>query len=145
MNAIQVKAMCIVLRNGREVLASSEHDPATGESFGRLFGGGVEFGELAEDAVRREFREELGSTLENVLFLRVMENIFTYNSQPGHEVVFLFRGDLGNRDLYGLDSFAADSGKTTARWVPLADIVEGREIVYPAGIDWDDAAGNGLS
>lgn len=71
MGAIQVKAMCIVLRSGREVLVSSEHDPATGESFGRLFGGGVEFGELAEDALRREFQEELDSTLENVQFLRV--------------------------------------------------------------------------
>lgn len=51
-------------------------DSVTGETFHRLIGGGIEFGETAEAALRREFAEELGVTLGSVELLEVVENIF---------------------------------------------------------------------
>lgn len=135
MGVIKVKAMCIVVREGRDVLVGMGHDEAEGQSFGRLIGGHVEFGELAEDAVRREFREELGTELENLEFVRVVENVFTYNGQPGHEVVFLYRGSLADRSLYGRDSIPIADSDAVAAWMPIADIESGAARLYPSGAD----------
>ncbi len=90
---IKVKAMCVIVRNGNEILAGLGRDEVKGEDFGRIIGGGVEFGETAEAAVRREFQEELGTDLENLEFIKVIENTFTFNGQPGHEIIFMFKGE----------------------------------------------------
>ncbi|WP_415096102.1 NUDIX domain-containing protein [Micropruina sp.] len=55
-------AVGLVVRDGR-VLAE-EHAVVPGHHrFARAIGGGIEFGERAEQALRREFREELGVEL----------------------------------------------------------------------------------
>ena len=64
------------------------------EGFHRLIGGGVEHGETALEAVRREVREELGATLLDAELLGVLENIFELDGEPGHEVVFVHTGRL---------------------------------------------------
>jgi ADP-ribose pyrophosphatase YjhB (NUDIX family) len=56
---IRPKAVCVV-RRGDALLLVDGWDPATGTRFHVPAGGGVEFGERAADAVRRELREELG-------------------------------------------------------------------------------------
>ncbi len=97
---IRVKAMCVVARGKTEVLAGLGRDEVKGEDFGRIIGGGVEFGETSEIALRREFQEELGSELLNVSFVKVIESIFVYKGNPMHEIVFLYTGDLADKSLY---------------------------------------------
>ncbi|MGE3834231.1 MAG: NUDIX domain-containing protein, partial [Acidimicrobiia bacterium] len=67
---------------------------APGDDFERPLGGRVEFGERAEDAVRREFLEEIGQPLGEVRLLAVVENLFRVGGIDGHEVVFLFHATL---------------------------------------------------
>ena len=65
----------LVVRDGR-VLAA-EHAVIPGHHrFVRAIGGGIEFGERAEHALRREFRAELGVELSSVELLAVTENLF---------------------------------------------------------------------
>lgn len=72
------------------VLVSDATDSTKGEAFHRAIGGGIEFGETAEAAVRREFKEELGISLTAVRILGVLENIFDYEGKRGHEIVHVF-------------------------------------------------------
>ena len=131
-NKIVVKVMCIVARNGQEVLAGIGRDDIKGEDFGRIIGGRVEFGETAETALRREFMEEFNTGLENLSFIKVIENIFTYNGQPGHEVVFIYSGNLADKSLYQKENiFVKDYKDFSATWVSLDDVSSEKIKLYP--------------
>ncbi|MGH1351526.1 MAG: NUDIX hydrolase [Methyloligellaceae bacterium] len=133
MSHIRVKAMCVFCHKGK-TLASCGEDQKTGEKFYRLLGGSVEFGESAEQAVRREMIEEIQSEISNLTFLTVVENIFEFEGIPGHEVVFIYKGDLVRSELYNLPVFPFDEGQTrqTAKWVNTDDIISGQSILYPS-------------
>lgn len=129
---IRVKAMCVVARGKNEVLAGLGRDEVKGEDFGRIIGGGVEFGETSEIALRREFKEELGSELLNVSFVKVIENIFEYKGNPMHEIVFLYTGDLADKSLYLKERMRVVDGKDfDAVWVKLEDNDSGKIKLYP--------------
>ena len=133
LNKIVVKAMCVVGRNGKEVLAGIGRDDVKGEDFGRIIGGKVEFRETAEFALRREFQEELNTELEDLFFIKMFENIFTYNGQPGHEIVFVYKGSLADKTLYQKDLIRVEDGgkEFDVRWVPLEDVYLGKLKLYP--------------
>jgi ADP-ribose pyrophosphatase YjhB (NUDIX family) len=115
------------------VMAAS--DPASGERFHRPLGGGVELGERAVDAVVREIAEELGATLVEPRLLGVLENIFTYDGAPGHEVVFLYAGRLAQGDVVpeGGAEFADNGVPMWVEWRPLDDASIDVPL-YPDGI-----------
>jgi ADP-ribose pyrophosphatase YjhB (NUDIX family) len=103
--------------------------------FHRLVGGSVELGEWAVDAVVREIGEELGTTLREPRLLGVLENLFVYEGQPGHEIVFLYAGELADPGIIPLDGgWFQDNG------VPM--FVEWRAVedsghtwpLYPGGV-----------
>lgn len=135
-NTILVKVMCYVSRNENEVLVCMGKDKVKGEDFGRLLGGHVEFGETAEEALRREFREEVGSELTNLKFLKVSENIFTYNGESRHEIDFIYSGDLANKELYDKETMnIIDDPRVEVRWLPLSEIRNGKVKLYPE-VSW---------
>lgn len=130
---IKVKAMCVFERNGR-FLVSKGRDTVKNESFYRILGGHLDFGECAEDGVRREIREELGCEIEKLKFLTVLENVFTYNGKLGHEIVFLYSGELSDKNLYEKQSITIvePDKMLEAVWVSKKDIVGNKIRVYPS-------------
>src|SRR4029077_20578498 len=97
---IRVKAFVVVRRPDGSMLVGENTDPTTGVLFHRPLGGSVEFGERAVDAIVREIREELGCGLVEPVLLGVIENRFSYDGEPGHDVVFVFEGALDDPDIY---------------------------------------------
>ena len=126
-----VKAMCILTHEGK-ILATKGQDDVKNELFYRLIGGGVHYCEDARDAVIREVREELGSELNNVRFLDVIQNIFTYQGKPGHEIIFLYTGELERTDLYDETEIPiADHPATKAMWISTESVLAGQVRLYP--------------
>lgn len=125
--------MCLFEHEGK-VLLCRGYDKVKDEHFYRVPGGHVEFGERAEEAVRREIIEELDSEIEDLVFERVVENIFEYQGAPGHEIVFMYTGRLANSVLHTKDviSYAEhDGSQHEAVWIPAADILSGAARTYP--------------
>ncbi|MFG6504558.1 NUDIX hydrolase [Microbacterium sp. P05] len=103
MPSIRNLAVGLPVRDGH-VLVLDRTDSVNGESYHRAVGGGIEFGETAEQAVRREFLEELEVSLETVQLLGVLESIFEYEGEPGHEIVHVFRVESKALDAIPLDA-----------------------------------------
>ena len=135
--AIRVLALAVI-RRGDELLVEDGKDPVKGEHYLRLLGGGVDFGERGEDAVRRELHEEIGVELADVRFLGVVENLFTLLDKPHHEVCLLYAARFADSSRLEQDAFAGTDfvdGREVpvrARWVGADEIHEGCRL-YPDG------------
>lgn len=116
----------------RHVLVLDGMDRVKDAAFHRAIGGGIEFGETAEEAVRREFVEELGVALGRVELLDVVENIFTHEGRPGHEIAHVFAVESAEIDRIPLDArlHVLDQG-SPIRWVPIG---AAPYPIYPDGI-----------
>jgi 8-oxo-dGTP pyrophosphatase MutT (NUDIX family) len=136
MNQIRPIALCVFLNNNR-ILVFEGHDPIKGETFYRPLGGGIEFGESGEAAVRREIMEELHSEIENLRHLGFLESIFVHNGRMGHEIVMVYDGALKESGLYEqvvMNVEEANGEVVRAMWKSLDEFGEGRFILYPAGL-----------
>ena len=133
----QIRPISLALIQHRDhILVTEGFDPVDKKRFYRPLGGGIEFGESAEDAVRRELFEEIGARLDNVNYLATVENVFTYNGEMGHEHVFLFSAELADQTLYPLTTkLNITDESTVAVWKPLSLFQkDGAPPLYPTGI-----------
>lgn len=122
MSHIRVVALGL-MRNGERVLVARGRDPVTGEVFHRPLGGGVEFGERAADALRREMREELGAEITEPRLIGVLENRFEYDGRPGHEIVFVFDAEFADRGWYEREPVMMEEGWEAVQWTPVAEVI----------------------
>lgn len=131
MPSIRNIAVGLPIRNGH-VLVSDGEEIASGRQFHRAIGGGIEFGETAEAALRREFVEELGMTLGRVELLAVIENLFVYENSPGHEIVHVFHVESPELDRIPLEArlHILDEGSPVG-WVPIRSA---DRPIYPQGV-----------
>lgn len=130
--AIRAIALC-VCRHGDRILVAEGHDSKKGETFYRPLGGTIEFGEHGEEAVRREFMEEIGAELVDVRYLGMLENIFTYEGARGHEIVLVYDSRLADETLYEKDVILGNELGTSfkAVWKRLDEFGPGMPPVYP--------------
>lgn len=133
---VRAKAVAVV-RNAGRVLVERGYDPVAGSRFYRAIGGHIDFGERAAQTVAREWREEYGLTLADVRPLGVLENLFTYAGQPGHEIVLAFEARVVEAEVYERDEFEGmdpDGRRHEAVWVALDDLAIGPIPLSPAGL-----------
>jgi 8-oxo-dGTP pyrophosphatase MutT (NUDIX family) len=136
--AEQVRAKAVaVVRSGARVLVERGYGRSDDSRFYRAIGGHIEFGERAAQTVVREWSEEYGLTLRNVRLLGVLENFFTYEGRPGHEIVFAFEARVVEPEAYRQDEFEGidpDGRRHEAVWVSMEDLAGGGIPLTPVGL-----------
>jgi 8-oxo-dGTP pyrophosphatase MutT (NUDIX family) len=137
MPQIRPIAICLFLHNGK-ILVSEEYDPTEDEVFFRPLGGGIEFGEYSADTIHRELMEEIGVQVKDLVYLGTLENIFTFDGRPGHEIVQVYDGALKESGLYGQALISGHEEDVDfpmkVVWKRLEEFGPGGLILYPDGL-----------
>lgn len=136
MPSIRAKAVCVFRRQDTTLLCE-DYDPFKDEHYLTPIGGGIEFGETSEQAARREIREEIGTEIDSLTLLGVLENLFTFEGKAGHEIVFVYEASFADSaffsktDIQGVESNGA---AFKLRWFSQAQVNSGALKIYPAGL-----------
>jgi ADP-ribose pyrophosphatase YjhB (NUDIX family) len=100
-------------------------------------GGGIEFGEHAQEAACREAVEELGHAVYAERLLGIVENLFENNGMRGHEIIFNWLLRFEDERLYEYDELPVVemNGNTyVAHWVHPADLVAQGIPLFPRAL-----------
>ena len=130
---IRVIAIGIFTR-GAELLVFQGYDTVKGSFYYRPLGGGVEPGERAADALRREIHEELGEEITEIRLLDVVENLFTVDGRAGHEIAFVYQARFVDPAVYAQETLIAheDNGdRLTVIWRGLDSFDAQHRLVPP--------------
>jgi 8-oxo-dGTP pyrophosphatase MutT (NUDIX family) len=131
--SIKVKVLGLAWRRGDLLL--SEVEDSTGRVKGvRPLGGCIEFGETREEALVREFGEELGCAAAVSGPWHGFENIYEHEGAVGHEFVFAANITLDDPRLLKQDRFQyleSDEAACWSAWLNPVALADGVEL-YPA-------------
>ena len=133
---IRVKTIGLNWRQGRLLAAEVTEDSGRIKGV-RPLGGTAEFGETWQEALRREFLEELGVEVTINGAPLVFENIYQHEGHTGHEIIFAAEVELPDTPALAGERivFREDNGREcTARWFALEELDTGGPELYPAGL-----------
>jgi ADP-ribose pyrophosphatase YjhB (NUDIX family) len=135
MSHIRPIAIC-VFQHQDKILVFEEYDFVKKQIFYRPLGGGIEFGETSEEAIRREMMEEMNVEVTNLKYLGTLENIFVFNGKTGHEIVMIYDGRLVNTGMYEqaeMSALETDGNQMRVLWKRL-DEFNPESPLYPDGL-----------
>jgi len=137
MTRIGEKALCL-FRHGDKVLLAKGYDSNKDEYFFRPIGGGIEFGETSVQAIEREVLEEIQQQIAQPKLICVLENLFSFDGQQGHEIVFVYDAEFVDSALYKeaeIQGYETNGFTYIAQWLSREQIEFSRFPVYPKGIE----------
>ncbi|EDX84119.1 hydrolase, NUDIX family, putative [Synechococcus sp. PCC 7335] len=123
-----------LIEHQNHLFVSQGQDKKTKATFYRFLGGGIDFGETSKAALVREFQEEIQAELTDIEYLSCLDNIFTLNDKPKHELIQLFRCRFVDKAFYQLNKkFALVEGDRTTQafWIKTADVLVGQRRLVP--------------
>ncbi|WP_413990776.1 NUDIX hydrolase [Labrys okinawensis] len=134
---INVKALGLHWRDGR-LLAAEVYDNEGRVVGVRPLGGTVEFGESSQTALKREFLEELGAEVKVLSGPLVIENLYVFEGENGHEIMFVFEIEFVSNDYRHHETITfseSDGTSGVARWYALEELDRpGSPSLYPKGL-----------
>ena len=137
MTNIRAKVICL-FRHQERVLLTQAFDPAKNEHYLMPIGGGIEFGEHAADAIQREVLEEIQQEISHLKQLDVLENIFNFDGQAGHEIVFVYSAKFVDQGFYALQMIKgveSNGDEYQAAWYTQQQLTQLKLPIYPLGIE----------
>lgn len=109
----------ILVKDGKVLLSKLR-----GDANWTTVGGKVTFGETSEEAMLREFREEMGVAIEIDRLLGIVEHFFYFKAKVFHQYLFVYQlKDLNNCvPVFDGDGQIADNPNGICRWFPAQDL-----------------------
>jgi ADP-ribose pyrophosphatase YjhB (NUDIX family) len=120
-----------IVKKGNKILVGEGHDKVKNDLFYRCIGGGIEFLEKSEDALKREFKEELNVEIGIGEFLGISENIFIYNGKNAHELILFYNVSIKDEDYKEKYHIIDDNCETDAVWIDIERFKNGELKIYP--------------
>lgn len=120
----------LVTKDGK-LLVQEGYDKVKNQTFYRCLGGGIEFLEHSETALKREFMEELHVDINIKNFLGISENIFTHNGKNAHELVLYYSVEMDDKDYKDTYKIIDSCGEIIAKWIDINEFKNGNKILYP--------------
>lgn len=133
---IKTKVIGLAFQDGR--LLAFEVTDDLGRLRGvRPLGGSIEYGETREDALAREFREELDTRIEITGEWTVFESLYEKDGETRHE--FLFAAPIRLLDCNiptdgGVIYPEGDGTLCTARWFEIEALARGEPRLFPRAL-----------
>lgn len=119
------------LKRKGKILVSIGHDDVKGQTFYRCIGGGIEFLEPSVDALKREYKEEIGVDVKVEDYLGISENIFVYNGKNGHELILFYNVSIDEKDYKEKYHIVDGKTETDAVWIDIEKFKNKELIIYP--------------
>ena len=123
-------ALGLTIKNNK-LLVSEGFDKVKNETFYRCLGGGIEFLEKSEEALKREFLEEINVDITVKDFLGISENIFTYQGKKAHELILFYSIEISDKNYQEEYKVIDDHGETIAKWIDIDEFKNKNKILYP--------------
>lgn len=123
----------LAIKNNK-LLVSEGFDKVRNETFYRCLGGGIEFLEKSQEALKREFAEEINVDIIIKDFLGISENIFTCQGKRAHELILFYSIEIPDKNYQEEYKVIDDHGKTTAKWIDIDEFKNKNKILYPEEI-----------
>lgn len=114
-----------------KLLVGEGFDNVKSETFYRCLGGGIEFLEKSSDALKREFKEEIGANINVKNYLGISENIFMYKGKNAHELILFYSIDISDKDYKEEYIINDDCGRYKAKWIDIDEFKSKNKILYP--------------
>ena len=114
-----------------KILVSEGYDKIKKQTFYRCLGGGIEFKEKSENALKREFKEEIDANVKVGNFLGISENIFTFNGKKGHELVLFYNVEINEDDYKKEYKILDEECHAPVRWIDINEFKNNEKIIYP--------------
>lgn len=123
-----------IAKHNNRILVSPGYDKITEQTFYRCLGGGIEFLETSEEALKREYKEELGIDIEVGEFCGIAENIFTFEGNNAHELVLFYNIKIKDSDFKENYCVQEDGEIKEAYWIDIDEFKSNNKILYPKQI-----------
>ena len=129
---IRPVALAVIKNQNGRILVEAGYDAAKNEKFYRALGGGIEMGETGAQCVKREIMEELGVDVKVQDRLCVIENIFTYEGKPGHQIMLVYPCAFTSKSLYEKEELPLiETPDRTAIWRSPTEIEAEGAVLHP--------------
>lgn len=123
-----------IAKKDNKILVSEGYDNVKKQTFYRCLGGGIEFFETSQVALKREFKEELGIDIEVEDYCGMSENLFTFQGKKAHEIVLFYNIKINEIDYKDVYKMIDDDGESEAIWIDIEEFKNNNKILYPEEI-----------
>lgn len=144
---LNVRTAGVIIHNNKVLLHRN-----TNENHYALMGGRIAIGENSADAVKREYKEELGKDVDIIGYVSTVENFFENKGSKYHEIMFVYQLEFLNEEYKKIEHDLKNiEGKDYLKyeWVDIdkideyhltPEIMKGilKEKVFPPHVIYDE-------